>query len=220
MKSQLVMVFAFAMSCSGTSLRDEPVTVASQSTESKETTFKQPEGALCVADADCTPSTFCNVGYTFGETRCVPLIAIGGGFAASASHCQSGYSARNICVDPAQCAPDTFPCLNDAHCCNSGRACLWGSCVARQADGERCSVDAECSVGRCSFGKCGFSGTCSSNGSHCGWDNECCEGSFCDNASAASTKRCTTMLPFGAPCTRSHECASDSCSNWLNGVCQ
>lgn len=177
-------------------------------------------GKPCKADADCGAGTFCNAGYTFGKTTCVALIKVGGGFSAAASHCESGTIAGITCVDRNQCAADTSPCLDDAHCCNSGRVCLQHRCFVPLADGTKCWDDAQCQAAKCSFGVCGTQNACTPPGSLCSWDLECCAGAFCDNAAAGSSKRCTALRKPGASCVRAFECASKDCSNWTSGVCR
>ena len=211
MISMLLMMLA---GCGGTLPPSSP-----QKTQG-EVVAAEDLGKPCTKDAECGPGTFCNAGYTFGKTTCVALIKVGGGFSASANHCESGTVAGHTCVDRNQCAQDSHPCLDDAHCCNAGRACLQHRCFVPLADGESCWDDAQCQTGKCSFGECGSTHACAPIGSHCAWDLECCAGTACDNASLNSNHRCAALRPTGASCVRDFECASGSCTNWTGGVCR
>jgi Cys-rich repeat protein len=88
-------------------------------------------GAPCTSDSDCGTGTFCNAGYTWGATKCVPLIDHGS--CLSDQHCLSGRCA-GVCIDANRCqaAPSQstlgWSCLDDTDCCDPGSRCTVHYC--------------------------------------------------------------------------------------------
>jgi hypothetical protein len=99
-----------------------------------------------------------------------------------------------------------FDCENDAQCegdawCDlGGLGC--GTCVPRQADGEACDTDVECTARNCSsFGQCAPLGVV---GDPCLETIDCAEGFSCD----AAVSQCVAEPAWtvGTPCASGGDC--------------
>jgi hypothetical protein len=183
-------------------------------------------GQPCKLDSECGAGTFCNVGYTFGATTCVPLLAHG--ICENHTHCQSGRCAQ-VCIDPNRCQESPPPstaswtCVDKSDCCDAGSRCLNGRCFVLRADGGECGEDNQCVTGHCTFGRCGTSTICASTGTVCKYDLECCPGLVCHNAEGrgcndvVATPACVSPADAGHACCRGFDCKSKKCNqtSWL-----
>lgn len=173
---------------------------------------KQPEGGACGFDVEslvCAPGSACSLGLDFcGECR--PLAAPG-----------------------EACGAET----EDAVSCGTNASCEEGRCVARIGVGEACAPEDRCVIGaRCEGGVCRAPSYVDVNES-CDQDNRCrykshCEAGTCvedamlDESCATTSCAsgwcgtgdvCQALLPAGAVCASSSQCASGLC---LEGECR
>ena len=175
--------------------------------------------AICAVDVDCGTGQRC-----LGE-RCSPLAANGEGCDTDAD-CRDGQCVVDTCVPPAAlggaCTRDegcrshacddgrcVTPCVGHPDCENTEYCALpdngeHGACLARLADGERCTISASCLSGACDAVERVCYTPCDDAG-------DCAAGEWCDG------NLCADFTAIGGQCAVGAECASGACS--IGGRC-
>lgn len=182
-------------------------------------------GRSCTRDSDCGAGTFCNAGYTFGATTCVPLIEHGD--CESNEHCQSGRCA-GVCIDRNRCQAPSPPstagwsCVDDSDCCDTGSHCTGGRCGTSASVGQSCQQDSDCGSGTfCNVGYTFGATTCVPLIDHgyCA-SNEHCQSGRCAGVCIAQD-RCQASPPpstVGWSCVDNTDCC-DADTRCLNTRC-
>ena len=195
-------------------------------------------GGLCemgcaALGIDCTAGADCCSGNCEGNV-CAPAACIDiGGACVSSSNCCSGVcdATSGTCDNPPTC--DATGALCSANCCSgicadeAGTTCSPGDsgclcatpaeCVAQ---GEACSVDAECCNNLCDKpgdgpGTCANPGSCLPAGEPCGtegFNGSCCSTVCLDTGTGARCQFLGGCRVQDELCTSDAECCSGACN--------
>lgn len=173
---------------------------------------KQPEGGACGFDVEslvCEPGSACTLGLDFcGECR--PAVADGAPCGANSDTPVS--CGPNASCEDGTCVPRVpvgQPCTPDDRCV-LGAYCGEGVCRAPNivALGESCDQ-----LNRCPYKSHCEAGVCVEDALL----DESCADTDCASGWCSSDATCEALLPAGAACTSSLECASMLC---LDGSCR
>jgi len=101
---------------------------------------------------------------------------------------------------------------------------IYGTCIARLADGARCNENSDCISNRCEFGQFSFSGpgTCQpmvATGGACGDDDDCISERCERKRLGALSGKCQDRVGDGTRCDEHSDCLSNYCSVGLNRKC-
>lgn len=190
-------------------------------------------GEACWLPSDCGGGLTCHP----ESKTCVPVIAIrsvtDGGACISQMHCAHGFyceSSSDRCMPRRAFGACSYPQYGNLECADGYQCDVDGSCRALEPVGGPCAFGFQCSFplwcpqprtdggasdGGVTYGRCmppvALGGDCTAA------NPLCLAGTFCDTRpDAGAPWTCVGLLPDGAACSASAQCASAVCSQ---GVC-
>ena len=202
----------------------------------------------CVCESDCTEECPACSSCDSKTKTCVPDSITGavpeGGSCSDSCECGEGFSCSNgtcgsDCTDTSDC-PDgqecqdnvcTTPCSAE-YPCPGDQNCQDGKCIDGCGDGQtgsKCSSKCICAEGYVCDENSFCREDCRSDGSACGSDGDCCNGSTCSDGTCAVVCDEEHPCPEGEECKEGvckesceHSCDEGCCSNetCIDGCCQ
>lgn len=166
------------------------------------------EGELCSnAGGDCCPSGG-------GKTGC-ELIPIGVERCLGGGPC-TALGSTTACTDVSECCTTPNPNVQCTNRVVGGTPSVDSYCCL--ADGQDCSLNAQCCAGVCKDDGTGNlkCGSCSTAGQACGANSDCCMG-CCDSGTCGDCP--TNCLPLGSLCSTGSDCCGyvDGTSSFTTG---